>query len=262
MSDAFIHPPRATVWRVPADRPPRIVLDRSVPIEPDARVDEEWARLRTRNPALYDAPILSVHRFDEASMEVTCRVMAYRHLATRSRAPNPAELLSILGITLCVDREGVEHVLLGRRGSNVRIYAGLWELAPAGGVGVPPAGRERITPGDLLEQLALEFAEEVSPMLEPSAARVCEQAARDAEIVALVRDPSACSLDMAAVARIPLMLHDLIPARSAQQAGAWEYHELLWLPRPEAPAFDAREQDRIIPTTRSLLRVMGWVPLV
>jgi hypothetical protein len=262
MGDASVHPPRAAVWPVPPGRSVRIVLDRSVAVEADAAVDAEWERLRGQNPALYDAPILSVHRFDESRLEIRCRVLGYRHLACRARAPNPAELLSILGITLCADARGVEHVLLGRRSSSVRIYGGMWELAPAGGVPPPDRGREAITHAALMEHLALEFAEEVSPMLEASAARACEDAARQGRIVALARDPAAFSLDLAAIVRPPLPLERLTPARCVQDTTAWEYAELLWLARPEASAFDAHEQDRIIPTTRALLRVMGWVPLM
>jgi len=249
--------PRAAVWPLRGG-PPTITLDRSIAPIDDPAVEAEWANLCARNPRLYDGPILSVHEWDERARRVRCRVLGYRHLAVRERVPNPAELLSILGVTLCADGDGREHVLLGRRGAGVRIYEGMWELAPAGGIEVPPEGVDAITHASLLDQLAQEFREEVSPMLAPDAARAGEAAARDAPIVALVRDPLAFSLDMAAVIRLPVGLENAAPVRTAAP-GAWEYSEVRWIPREEVAAFEAREP--VIPATRSLLRVLGWVPI-
>lgn len=252
--------PRAAVWPLRGG-PPRIGLDRSIgPLE-DPAVEAEWARMCAQNPRLYDGPILSVHEWDEGAGKVRCRVLGFRHLAVRARVPNPAEQLSILGITLCAGADGREHVLLGRRGAGVRIYGGMWELAPAGGIEVPGEGVEEITTAALLEQLALEFREEVSPHFEEGAARAGESAAREASIVALVRDPLAFSLDLAAVILLPMGPERAAPLRTPASASAWEYSELMWLPRDEAAGFEAREGGRIIPTTRSLLRVLGWVPM-
>lgn len=246
--------PGAAVWRVRAGATPRVLLDRAVQPAVDPAIEAEWRRLTALNPAMYDAPILSVHEWDEPACTVRCRVMRYKHLAARPRVPNRAELLSILGLTLCVDASGVEHVLLGRRGPRTRIYGGMWELAPAGGIDLPPEGLDELPASLLLRQLAEEFDEELGPMLDPGVARQGREAALRAPIVALVRDPGAFSLDMAAVVRLEAPLERARPTRSPASVSAWEYTELAWVPRPGAAEFLSREP--VIPTTRALLTAL------
>jgi hypothetical protein len=143
-----------------------------------------------------------------------------------------------------VDAGGTRHILLGRRGEGTRIYGGMWELGPSGGIDPPPPGVHALDDAAFLRQVHAEVEEEMGGGL-----RV-----RPEGTVALAYDPVARSYDI-------VVRCTAVGLVTSAQAGAdtWEYRGSRWLPESEIAAFDRERADRIIGTTRALFRCLGWV---
>lgn len=226
-----------------ANGPLRVVVSRDGPPSLSAEVAAQWEKLRSENPRHYDGPVLSVVSFDAASNEMVTRRDRYPRLAVQPRVRTGVRLLAVTGVLIAKDAGGVEHVLLGRRGRETRVYAGMWEVGPSGGVACPPPSIGVLSEADLVASLRDEIEEE-SSLPPPSAAAP----------VALVRDHRAFSDDI--VFRCDS--GGLEAARAAMGPANWEYEEHAWLPLGEVAAFDARHANEIIPPTRAIFRFFGW----
>ena len=168
-------------------------------------VRREWERLCAINPRLHDGRVLHVESFDAVRGEIVCRRTTYKTFVAGHAAGVRVEALGVTGI--CVrNGAGGEEVLVGRRGENVRIYAGLWETAPRGAVEPPTAG-DVMSFDDLAGCLVREGIEELGADVVP---RAC---------VGLVRDAAASSLDVCVRCE----------GGSAGDGGNWEYASRRWM---------------------------------
>lgn len=207
---------------------------------PGSEAHAEWERQRAANPRLYNAPILSVVSFDAEAGEMLARRETYQRLVIQPRVMTGVRLLGVTGILVARGEGGEEHVLLGRRAPDVRIYGGMWELGPSGGVGVPPRSVETLTAEHLTSFLSDEAEEEVG--LEVGSARP----------VAVVRDLIARSDDVAL--RVEVGELGAVAARPV----SWEYTQTAWVAVRELAAFEAKFAGEVIGPTRALMRLMGW----
>lgn len=92
-----------------------------------------WRGLCKANSRLFDGPIWSVRVMD--TRELVVSLDRYKRLAVQACGFElHVRQLGVKGFITGVDRAGVEHVLLARRGEQTRTYPGEWEIAPAGGV--------------------------------------------------------------------------------------------------------------------------------
>ncbi len=241
-------------------RCPRIVLEEAPP--PPASAEEEiaWAALCAANGRLYNGPLLSVVRVEAppqtgAACVITCRREWFKRLAIADVVPTGVHLLAVSGMLVARDDAGAQHVLLGRRSSQTRVYGGMWELAPSGGIEPPPTQRPGagiIDRTHVLRVLQAEAREELSMELDVSATR----------FVALVHDERAHSDDLIVRVDLPAKIDPRwapCPPRTAPGADAWEYVDAAWLPVAQAAGFAAEHTDAIIPPTRAVMRLLGWV---
>lgn len=208
----------------------------------DSAIGREWSRQRDENPRLHNGPILSVQALDPETGEVLARRDTYQRLVVQPRVSTGVRLLAVTGALVARDERGHEHLLLGRRAPGVRMYGGLWEIGPSGGLGVPPAPVTELDAAALSAHLGDEASEEIgieTPLGVP---------------VAVVRDDAARSDDICLRVEMgPLeRVATLAPA-------SWEYTEVLWVPVAELARVDAAEGDSIIAASRVLMRVLGWV---
>lgn len=236
--------PHVEVWRL--DHAARISVAREPAPGPAAQgtpVAQEWSRQVRLNPRLFNGPILAVISFDPAAGHVHARRESYQRLVVQPRVPTGVRQLSVTGLLTAADAAGRAHVLLGRRAPGVRIYGGQWELGPSGGLSAPPMTVTEIAGEGLRAQLADEIAEEIG-LDTPTAAPV-----------AYARDLLAHSDDLCLRAD----LGPLEPVARVRPAN-WEYTEVAWVPLADLPSFDAAHAGEIIPPTRALWRVLGWVP--
>lgn len=215
-----------------------IRIDPHGPPAASAEVKRAWAGLCAANPRLFDGPVLSVVWFDADEASMLTRPDRYQRLAVQPRVATGVRMLGVTALLSSRDEAGGERLMLGRRGASTRIYGGMWELGPAGGLDSWHAGQLVIDPAAIIEQAADEVQEEAG--LDVSGG----------SIIGLVRDDTACSYDV--VVRIEVGRGE---ARAARADG-WEYSEIAWLAREEAPAFLAGE--RVIEPARAVLRALGW----
>lgn len=242
----------------PAAAPARILIAPTPPAPHDLEdsVAQAWDALRRANPRLYDAPILAVAQIDPESNLIVCRRDAYRRLAVQTAEPAARSVdtgvyqLSVTGAITALDRAGNPHILIGRRGAETRMYGGLWELAPAGGIDAPlppPNGRDRLGAGDIFAALAKEALEELALDLgsTPHPARL------------VCRDHHARSDDLIIPVRLPAPIDPRKPPACA--ARVWEYLDTAWLPLADAPDFVSRHPDACIPPMQALLSDISWL---
>lgn len=213
----------------------------------DPRIDEIWNQRLAMNPKLFDGAMLDLRQIEPRAGGFRCARASYRSLIASEVLGVGACLFAVVGVVQRRERDQAEaSVLLGQRGANVRAYAGLWECAPAGGVGPPATGVKALDAAALIEQVSEEAREELGAEL---AASIDYESAR---IVAAVRSVHARSLDV---------VLSLDAGAAGADAGVgpqpvnWEYQSLRWVGASRALAEDA-ERAMLVPQTRAILR---WV---
>jgi isopentenyldiphosphate isomerase len=143
------------------------------------------------------------------------------------------------------DNTNRHHLLLARRSSEVRIYAGLWENAPSGTVSVScldTSTPRHLDTSSLKHALAQEGLEELG--LDLSTAR--------ATPIALLEDAEANSLD--AVLRIELAAPinpRTLPCPTTHNR--WEYADTAWIALADLPTWLAKNARAVSPPTRELI---------
>lgn len=234
----------------------------STPHTPDDHATEKrWREMLASNPRLYSGPLLAVVSIDFEEGVIHTRRDEFKRLAVQPQVKTGVQILSVTGVITARDAHGVEHVLLGRRGRGTRIYGGMWELGPSGGL-TPPAAMtttldERDARRQLMEEaeeeLGLHFGVDAGSSIPTHAAQGC---------VLYVRDTIACSDDLV----IPLRHEDAgslerLDAALKQQRATheWEYEETQWVQIGELAQFDAHHAHETIITSRAAFRGLGWV---
>lgn len=197
--------------------------------------DLAWARAKAANPMLHDAPIFDVVRWDAHAGLIAVSRSSYALLV----AGQPAiTALGVTGILLRHTPQGLE-TLLGLRAPRTRIYPACWETAPRGTVPVPPG---HASADILIDALGQESREELT-----GSTPTWRHA------IALIVDPTACSLDVA--------FQGIVPDDSVFDPGSWEYDDVRWIPLPLArswarghtPPPPFHPDQRLSPPTAALL---------
>jgi hypothetical protein len=218
----------------------------SVSTELQQRIDQAWADQRAANPSLFDGPILSVSSIDARSGTITCVCERFARLMVQS---DPAvgdlgvRLLGIKAIVRGRDTHQREHVLLARRGREVRVYPGLWEIGPAGGVDI--AGSGTFTHDALTRTLIDEAHEELALELTP------EQIAPPALIV---HDELALCHDLIAPVTWSKPINPRWTLCASAACANSEYLDACWVPIDELPGFMRDHAHAISPVTHVALR--------
>jgi len=205
----------------------RVVIEDGEPPPASSDAVRVWDELRAAIPRLFNGGLLSVVSIDAQRGVIRARRDTYQRLVVQPRVKTGVRQLSVTG---AVERRG--EILLGRRGPGTRMYAGMWELAPAGGVEPPPPGVRELTHEALVNELRREAREEAG--LEITGAGMP---------LAIVYDAAAESYD------IVLRVETAGDATS----GDWEYQELRWVPMAGLRAFEHEHAPEIIPPTRAIM---------
>ena len=229
-----------------------------------ALVERAWAEMCTANPRLHDGPIFTVT--DASAPEsLVVALGSYRDLAVQGYRLADGSIMPDLGVRMLGIKaiitargtDGQDHALILRRGPQVRMYPGMWEIGPAGAVDVPASANASPRPGEtaigwdgLLATLCREAEEELgidlAAMTEPApdggvgiARWVCDdRTARSIDVSVHVRwretvDPKAgwCQLGRA----------------------GWEYTDAAWLARRDAASW-ANRASQVSDISRLVLR--------
>jgi len=219
-----------TVTVVPVDRAPDdliIEIDRTPPPRTTPEIERVWAERVKLYPRSFNAPILAFNGYEDGV--VRCQTDDYKRLAVQPDVPTGVCVLSVSGVVRCESPEPA--VLLGRRSPGTRVYGGMWEVGPSGGID-PPMYGTRVSGEHALDQLRTESREEIGVELTPTRARV----------IALVVDHVAHSCDIT----IEVVLAEQIDVHVGE---GWEYTEAIWVPIQNLHAFASDHHDEIIAPT-------------
>lgn len=217
-------------------------------------IEKRWGEMVAANPRLYSGPLLSVVTID-ADLGVIHTVRdEFKRLAVQPRVRTGVQILSVTGAITANNLRGEPHVLLGRRGRTTRIYGGMWELGPAGGIPPPHANVKTLSESDASRHLLEEAEEELGLTLDPANLRPASLLIRDTiaksdDLTFLIEHRNAGSLER--------LTSSLAQSRATQ---AWEYEETRWIPLANLAAFDRDHAGEIIITTRAAFVGLGWVP--
>lgn len=200
---------------------------------------KRWEEMCQSIPRLFNAPLLSVTSIDRPDATIHCRRDTYQRLVVQPEVQTGVEQLSVTGVLIARNDQGQRCLLLGQRSSETRMYAGMWELGPAGGVDAPDPPSRALTHDDLVEELVREIREETG----------LDVAGRAAAALGIIHDPQAHSYDLT-------FLMDLgeIPDTSHDN---WEYKHIQWLPFADIRQFLTTPDEEIIPPTRLLLQLLS-----
>jgi 8-oxo-dGTP pyrophosphatase MutT (NUDIX family) len=214
--------------------------------EPPKRgdVDQVWEEMRRQNPRLYGGGLYNVTGIDPQRGRIDAEYDLYKRLVVQPRVETGVIQLSVSALALAPSEHGEPCVLIGKRGDETRIYGGMWQICPAGGV-EPPEDITRLGDigfGKIRADLAREFEEEVG----------IDLGSRPARPLAVVHDRVARSYDV--VLRVEF---DRAPPPRPPRGNHWEHQDIRWQSLRDLPAFDRRE--RIIEPTRALFRSLGWL---
>ncbi len=247
MSNVVRSIPRVESWPAPADGRLVVTCSDRAPkrdLKTAAAVEARWAELCADNPRMFNGPLLSVVGADLASGTIECSRDDFKHLAVQDAVKTGVEILAVSGVLIAHDRSGREHVLLGKRGGQTRVYGGMWEIGPSGGMPWPREGVRALTLEDFACHLAEETAEEAGLSIE-NAPVACAGFCRDFE---------AFSLDVMIRVDLPQALETI-----SSHARDWEYEDVRWLATDEVAAFDREHAEQIIGPTRAFFRTLGWI---
>lgn len=246
--------PGITIHPIPAAAAPSLRFNLLPPLDPPppiaAAIDLVWAELRQASPRLFDGPIVLTDTgaavLGAAPLDnLPARRATYKTLATAAEVGMTVRALGVQALVIARDAAGVEHILFGRRSSEVRMYPGLWENAPSGSVPPPPAAEQSVALPHLARTLIAEGIEELGISL-GAAAMTC---------IALLDDAEAASLDV--VLRVDVGEPINPKARPCPATdGRWEYADTAWIAVADLPTWVAANADAISPPTRAML---GWL---
>ena len=224
-----------------------------VPCGEADQTEQRWAAMVTDNPRLYSGPLLAVVSIDFDDGMIHTRRDEFKRLAVQPQVRTGVQILSVTGVITARDQAGRAHVLLGRRGHGTRIYGGMWELGPAGGIPPPHPSTSTLTEMDAARHVLEEAEEELGLTLD---------AGRVRPVALLVRDTIAHSDDLTfVVAHEEHGSLEVLQSRLAakQATHAWEYEETRWIALDVLDAFDRAHASEIIIASRAVFRGLGWV---
>lgn len=207
-------------------------------------IDRLWEQMQRENPRLHDGSVLLTDPLDAHDGRIIVKRGTYRLLATANASGIAFRALGVQGVVVARDRFGREHLLLGRRGSEVRIYPGLWENAPSGTVSGPEPDEEMIGWPSVIRTLQAEGMEELGIDLHQASV----------QWIALLEDAEACSVDV--VLRLTLMqsVEELRLPCAIHEGGRWEYVDAAWVEMNALGAWVERQGHAVSPPTRGLVR--------
>lgn len=211
-------------------------------------IDEAWDRIRAANPRAFNGPILAYTASNPAHNLVRCAREEYKRLAVTPEIETGVIHLGVTGVLGARDEAGVPHVLLGLRSHATRIFGGMWELGPSGGVDPPPIDQGTMDADDVWRVLINEIREEVGLPVDPD----------PSPPLGLLHDPEGRSCELVVRVTLRRPVEELIALIDREnRTSRWEYDAVRWVALADLPAFVRREP--VIPTTIALAGVL-WAP--
>lgn len=220
----------------------RIEVDQTPIGAPAADVEARWRALLADNPRHFDGPIISVDRFDEEAGVIRAHVDRYKRLAAQPEVGSGVMLLASTLAVTALDDDGRERMLMIQRHPQTRLYGGMWEIGPSGGV--EPTGASTLGLDDLTDLLRKELVEEAG----------LDEEIVDARVACVYVDDEATSWDVVVRGRLERSVEQL--RRDAVETH-WDASDAAWVALDEIGAFV--DDHSCIPPTRVVLRALGLI---
>ena len=215
-----------------------------------SQLDLLWMLEKETNPELFDGPILVIRVDDLREGDLLVRRWSYkRHFCLQNTL---FRSLGVQGLVIGRDHAGTEHLLLGRRSSSVRMYPGLWENAPSGGVPPPPTGVDELHRDHILKALMSEGLEEIGLSLHP----------QYAQFIATLEDQTARSFDLVFRLELGVAINSTGLPCAIHEDGRWEYADAAWVPMTNLRNWVEQNAHAVSPPTRALTRWLTEPPQV
>jgi 8-oxo-dGTP pyrophosphatase MutT (NUDIX family) len=218
----------------------RVVVEEGEAPGASADVEKVWGEMARANPRLFNGAILAVTSIDAATGVIVARRETYQRLVVQPRVATGVRQLSVTGVVVKGSIDVAEptsmarsQVMLGRRGNQTRMYAGLWELGPAGGVEPPGRGVREIDHPGLVEELRREAREEAGIEI-----------VGEGEALGVVYDRLAQSYDVVV---------EVLAGEASLAGDAWEYQEMRWVTLEELRVWERERGGELIPPTRAMV---------
>lgn len=227
----------------PGDGAVRVVVSSQEAPVNSAAIDAAWAKLLAANPRYFDGPMLSVLHVDLDASTIHTRRDRFSRLAVQPPLNTGVRICSVTAVLTARDAAGQQHVLLGKRSQETRIYADMWELGPSGGISVPPPPLDELTQAMIFANVQDEVSEEVGLQISTGTPW------------GITRDDIAKSDDIVFVCDCG----DLATSRAKTSAANWEYTAVQWLATRDIADFDRTHAPTIIGPTRALFRALSWI---
>jgi len=205
-----------------------------------SEIDALWEAAIRQSPDLFDGPVLSAISLTAERLELVRA--SYRHVVAARRSPRLNEFLrlrplAVSGILTCP-----QGVVLGRRGGVVSQNAGLWELAPSGGVEYDAADVEP----DFAAQILKELREEIG--LAPDHVRIGSS-------IGMIEVAESACIDMVIPLATDLSAEEIVAVHRALEGA--EYSEL----RIAAP-YELRGWPELVPESKAIIEKWICAPAV
>ena len=216
----------------------------------ETTVDAAWREMLAANDRLHDGQIMAVGVCDAAELTIQCYPSTYRQLAVQhhpSVGDRGVRLLGVKARIFGVDRDNRGHVLIARRGTQTRVYGGMWEIGPGGGI-EPLPNATAITHDDIVRSLIREAQEEMGLKVAPADCR---------HVIAAILDEWAYSVDLI----MPVVWPGIVDPRRglcAADGCEWEYLDAAWIALDDWTDFAAKHASAITPPTLAVARLQQW----
>lgn len=196
-------------------------------------IDRIWtAEQERRQHTLFNGRILSVREIGAAYIRAS--VTEYRCFIAQRVRPELFALLGVRPLAVSGVLRCADGLVFGRRSAATVQDAGLWEVAPSGGM-------EESSQGDIRSQILTELREEVG---------LSAEHVTGIEPFCVVEDDECHLVDIGAALEAPGVSTDAVLYAWRSEAGT-EYDRLTVVAPGDVPAFITRSE--VAPLTRALL---------
>lgn len=194
-----------------------------------------WEEMRSRNPRLFDGPLLTVRDLDTNTGTLKLQRDTYMPYAVQPEIDTKTISLGVTAIIAHGTGTSTAY-LLGQRASRTHMYPDQWEFGPSGALSPPDSNS--LTLAHIHQQLAAEISEEIGLTLTLSHANTSP--------LCLALDPVARSIDL-----VMLITLDHRPTLSSN----WEYQSVQWVNTTEFQSW--ANNNSLIPPSHSIMRLLN-----
>jgi hypothetical protein len=191
---------------------------------------------KRRGGMLHEGAILSAVAYDDKKL--TGHFVPYKYFLAQLCDPSLKPDLKIVPVSMSAITLVNDNIVLARRAMWVSQHPDRFELAPAGGVSLPPAGQSGV---DLKEQLLSELVEEVGAE---------RGQVKGVKFFTLIRDLKADAIELCAEIQLkPCTILSSSP----------EYTQIMTIPLEEITAFAKAHAIDFVPLSLVLLQLRKFI---